>query len=398
VLQLRNFRRYNSIAAALAGGRRSGPGIGAQLHRLRALVNLWFWAIVGLPTLLAGTYYFGIASNLYLSEVQFVIRAPAKVPTSSISALLSGAPGIPGIEDTFAVSDFIMSRDAVTKLEQEINLRGMFGRADADIVSRFPGVLSGGRNDFEALYKAYARFVSIDIDSQSGIAKLQVKAFRPEDAQTIARELLQYGEGLVNQLNERARNDALSTFQREVSGKEKEIESIQGRLTTYRIQQNMLDPKSAAVGPLELVAKLTAQKAAAQTQLADLTKGSPRSPQIPLVATRIASLTQSIEDARSRITGANDSIASAQAEYERLNVELALYEKALASSFSSLEAARLEAQRQQIYLDTIVQPHLADYPLYPKRVASFAIVVVSCLLIYGVLWLLSASVREHVSA
>ena len=61
-------------------------------------------------------------------------------------------------------------------------------------------------------------------------------------------------------------------------------------------------------------------------------------------------------------------------------------------------AARLAAQRQQLYLETITQPNLADYPLYPKRLASFATVAATCLLVYGIAWLLVSGVREHASA
>ena len=56
---------------------------------LRSL-NIWFWAIVGLPTLLAGVYFFAIASDLYLSEVKFLVRGPTK-SSSALSALLSSA-------------------------------------------------------------------------------------------------------------------------------------------------------------------------------------------------------------------------------------------------------------------------------------------------------------------
>ena len=62
------------------------------------------------------------------------------------------------------------------------------------------------------------------------------------------------------------------------------------------------------------------------------------------------------------------------------------------------EAARLEAQRQQLYLETIAQPNLADYPLYPKRVISFLMVFATCFLVYGLAWLLVANVREHSAA
>src|SRR5260370_26303686 len=98
------------------------------------------------------------------------------------------------------------------------------------------------------------------------------------------------------------------------------------------------------------------------------------------------------------MTGDNGSLATALTEYERLDVQRVLAEKTLASAFTSLEAARLEAQRQQLFIETIAQPNLADYPLYPKRIASFATIAATCPLVYGIAWLLVAGVREHASA
>jgi len=63
-----------------------------------------------------------------------------------------------------------------------------------------------------------------------------------------------------------------------------------------------------------------------------------------------------------------------------------------------LEEARLDAQRQKLFLETVARPNLPDYPLYPKRVLSFSLVLASCLLAYGIAWLLVASVREHAAA
>jgi len=160
----------------------------------------------------------------------------------------------------------------------------------------------------------------------------------------------------------------------------------------------MLDPKTAAAGPVELLAKMNGELANSRAQLAEILKNAPNSPQIPLIRTRIGSLENLIADQRAKITGDNNSVATALTEYERLDVQRLLAEKILASALTSLEAARLEAQRQQLYLEVIAQPNLADYPLYPKRAVSFATLVVSCLLAYGIAWLLIASVREHASA
>jgi len=295
------------------------------------------------------------------------------------------------------VHEYLMSRDAVRRLEREDDLRAVLNRPEGDLVTRFPGMWFW-RKDFEALYNTYSRFVSVEVDSTSGVSALRVKAYRPEDAQRVARALLAFSEQLVNDLNERSRHDALVAFQREVDGTEAHIAQIQTKLTAYRVKQKMLDPKSASAGPLELLGQMNGQLASAKARLAEITKDSPHSPQISLVKTRIASLEKLIGEERGKITGGDDSVATALGEYERLDVQRQLAEKQLASVFSSLEAARLEAQRQQLYLDTITQPNLADYPLYPKRFLSFATVAVTCLFAYGIAWLLVAGIREHAGA
>jgi capsular polysaccharide transport system permease protein len=160
----------------------------------------------------------------------------------------------------------------------------------------------------------------------------------------------------------------------------------------------MLDPKSASTGVLELIGQMNSAEATARQQLGELLKNSPNSPQIALVQTRIASLDKLIAEERAKLTGETNSVVAKLTEYERLTLDREMAEKALASAFTSLEAARLEAQRQQLYIETIAQPNLADYPLYPKRVVSFGMVLASCLLAYGIIWLLVVSAREHAAA
>jgi capsular polysaccharide transport system permease protein len=379
---------------AVIGTRTRAPGRLAAFFRS---LNIWFWAIVGLPTLLAGIYFFAIASDLYLSEVKFVVRGPAKAPSNPITAMFSSSAAASVSEDTHAVHQYLLSRDAVRRLERENDLRTLLGRPEGDLISRFPGVMYW-RRDFEALYDAYSRFVTVEIDSTTGVSTLRVKAYRPEDAQRIAQALLAFSEQLVNTLNERARHDALDVFQREVDGTQQRIAEIQAQLTAYRVKEKMLDPKSASSGPIELLGQMSTQLANTKAQLAQVTKNSPNSPQIPLFRTRAAALEKLLLDERAKVTGDSNSVATALSEYERLDVQRDMAEKQLASAYASLESARLEAQRQQLYLETIAQPNLADYPLYPKRIASFGTVVIACLIAYGIIWLLIASVREHASA
>ncbi|HTV46604.1 MAG TPA: capsule biosynthesis protein [Stellaceae bacterium] len=394
---LPSFRRAQVAVRRVAVGAVVRPwGIGT-VGKMFGALNIWFWAIVGVPTLVAAVYYFGIASSQYMSQAEFVVRGPG-----ASSSMLGGLSSLlqsnsEGEDDAMMVQEYMMSRDAVRELDRHDDLRAILDRPGADIVSRFPGLFYW-RDDFEALYHAYSRFVSVDFDASTQVSTLQVKAYRPEDAQKIATALLAASERLINQLNERARHDAISVYQAEVNQTQKRIAKIQDQLTAYRMQKQMLDPKSAAEGPLRLLAELNAQQAETEGMLADALRNSPGSPQIPVLRTRLASLAKLIDQERSRITGDTGSVAAAETGYEHLDVALKLSEKQLASAYRSLEAANLDAQRQQLYLETISQPNLPDFPLYPKRVVSFSMVLATCLLAYGIAWLLVASVREHAAA
>jgi capsular polysaccharide transport system permease protein len=390
------LERILTLDRTIAVGAGTGTRAAGLFLRLFRSLNVWLWAIVGLPTLVAGVYYFAIASDLYLSEAKFIVRSPKQVQTSTLGALLQTTGLGRAADDTAAVQDFILSRDAVRRLERQDDLRAILGRPEGDLVARFPGILA--RTDFEALFRRYEYFVSVETDTSTGVTSLDVKAFRPEDARKIASALLTYSEQLINELNDRSRRDAVDTAEREVDRAQEQIAHIQSELTTYRVQQKMLDPKTTSAGVLELIGQMNATLATARTHLAELLKDSPNSPQIPLVKTRIASLEQLIAEERTKLSGENNSVVTALTEYERLTLERELAEKALASAFTSLEAARLEAQRQQLYLEPIAQPNLPDYPLYPKRVASFTMVLVSCLVVYGIVWLLVVSAREHAAA
>ena len=43
-------------------------------------------------------------------------------------------------------------------------------------------------------------------------------------------------------------------------------------------------------------------------------------------------------------------------------------ERALTAALGAVEMARIEAQRQQVYIERVAEPSRPDYPAYPLRV------------------------------
>lgn len=70
-------------------------------------------------------------------------------------------------------------------------------------------------------------------------------------------------------------------------------------------------------------------------------------------------------------------------------------EKQLTIAISSLETAKSEADRQQLYLEVVSHPSKPDMPQLPNRLYNIVATFIIGLMVYGILSLLSASVREH---
>ena len=67
----------------------------------------------------------------------------------------------------------------------------------------------------------------------------------------------------------------------------------------------------------------------------------------------------------------------------------------LGAALASLEIARNDAQRKQLYLERIVSPSLPDSATEPRRLRNIFVTLIVSLMLWGILSLLIAGVREH---
>ena len=95
------------------------------------------------------------------------------------------------------------------------------------------------------------------------------------------------------------------------------------------------------------------------------------------------------------MTGARGSLSARAPEFEQLALESSIADKELGATLAELDAARRDAERQQLYLERLVRPSLPDDSLLPKRFRSIFTVFVVGLILWGVLSLVLASIREH---
>jgi capsular polysaccharide transport system permease protein len=356
-------------------------------------INRLFLFTIVLPTLISGVYFGLIAADVYISESRFVVRSPERQASSPLGMLLKGAGFSRSQDDSYTVYDYILSRDALVHLEKEFQLSKVFSQPKWDIWERFPGI--DWDDSFEALFRYYKKRVVVELDTVSSISTLRTSAFNAEDAVRMNEKLLVLSEELINRLNERGRQDMIRFAASEVAVAEKKAKAAALALSSYRNQKGVIDPERQSSIQLQQIAKLQDELIATQGQLTQLQTFTKSNPQIPSLQKRVQTLKQEIAEESSRVAGGDRSLANKAAEYQRLALEREFADKQLGSTLVSLEQARNDAQRKQLYLERIVQPSRPDTAIEPRRIRGILASLALGVIVWGVLTMLIAGVKEH---
>ncbi len=355
-----------------------------------------FTIIVVLPTLVAAIYFLFIAAPIYVSEAQFVASTKNGVQTSGGLGSVLATVGVSAGQEqvsAYEVQSYMTSRNAIADLVHGADLLSVINRPEGDFLYRFPRPFE--HPNVENLHSDLRRFVSVDFNLQTGISTLKVRAFRPQDAQHIADALLAKSEIWVSKLNDRSLADTLAQSQRQVDDAEARLAKSQAALANYRTSQRLIDPDKSAAANVELLGRLEAQAATLRAQRNALAASAPQSPQLPILDQQISAFQAQIDGERARAAGETGSLAPQVTTYEQLTLERELAAKSLEMASAGLESARLEARRQQVFIDRVVNPSLPDKAEEPHRVKMIGLILLSCLIAYCIVALFIAGLREH---
>lgn len=352
-----------------------------------------FLAFVALPTAAAAFYYGAAAVPIYVSESKFIVRAAAPPASNAFSSYLQSSGITRSQDDTFSVQEFLDSRTALRELQTKLPFRSLFARSDADALARFPRPWDS--DTFEGLYRYYKDRIDVVHNDTTGITTLCTMAFRAADAYAINRSLLEFGSRLLQRMNDRARTDAVAFSSHEVATTEQRLLAAQSAITTFRNRELMIDPSRTSTKMLDLIARLSMDLATTRARRAEIVATAPDSAALPFLTNRVEALQGQIDAERAKVVGSDAAIAPRIAEYERLTLDREFADKSLVAASNALDAARADARRQQLYLETIVEPTVADEALEPQRLRTLAIFFLALCTAYFIGRLLLTAIRDH---
>lgn len=381
--------------AVLAGRGHAGQSAQSTHRRQFPCRLLSFVVIVALPAVLIAVYYFLIAADQYVAEFRFALRA-VEPAHNEIGGILQGsiAPA-PISVDSYAVVQYLGSRDIIDDLGKTLDLRELFSRPEADWFARLQLPVQ-----IEELVRYWKYQVDAFYDPTNGTIVVRARAFTPDDALQLAQGIFASAERLVNHLSAGARRDTLKNAEKEVHNAERRLNTALARLGEFRDREGLIDPQKTADASQARAGRIRDEIIRADTELSTVRHYMRAdAPSVKMLEARIDSLQAQLHSVESEVTETERSrsevLSRVMGAYEQLESERTFAEKAYQHALEALDRARLDADRQQVYIASFVQPSLPETALYPRRWNSVGLVLFVCCAVWLIGAFLVHTVREH---
>ncbi|PLS22163.1 capsule biosynthesis protein [Neptunicoccus cionae] len=350
---------------------------------------------VFLPTLLAGYYFYKVATPMYATYTEFVIQSADAPGATGASGLFSGSP-LETVTDSITVQGYLTSRDAMLRLDEDPGFRQLFQDENIDVLQRLEADATN-----EDAYKVYKKRVIIGFDPTEGVIKMEVVAPSPEASKAISQALIGYAEEQVDQLTARLRGDQMTGAREIYEEAEAKMEEAYDEVARLQRQTATLDTAGENALIMGQIGELESQLTAKQLELARLKANTrPNVTKVRVLEDEITLLQGKVDEKRNEVSqgiGNNDSLVNINAELNKAQSKLVVRQQLVAAALQNLESARVEASRQTRYISRGVSPVTPDKATYPRAFENTLLALIVFAGIYLMLSLTVSILREQVT-
>lgn len=344
-----------------------------RLTRLDVSI-LTFAAGVVVPALGAFLYLAFVAAPQFKSETRFVVRGNLETVAGGANPVSAGGvPQVPNTQEARVVVDFLRSRAMVDALQQQLDLRRVFGISASDPVFGLSPDAS-----IEDMVAYWNRQVKVTLETLSGVIRVEVHAFSPQSAALLAAAVVREAEAVTNDLTIRNRGDRVLQAEAEERAAFTELAAARAALETFRNTEGTLDPTRTALDSFGMIAKLRDQRSSLNT---DLSVARARldedSPVVRALKERMRSLDEKIGALDTDLLGAGRAGAGSSGNLKaaaEMEVRRRLAEQRLRQAEAELLDARTQQGRKQVYILTFMSPTLPIETAFPSLLAGTAAV------------------------
>lgn len=338
-------------------------------------------------------YYIFIAKDRYVSEVYLGVQSSESKlgGTDSLASLIGVPPS--SKEDVMYVKEYIHSLDMLNVLNSEINLRKLYEKQAFDPFFR----LFSSMNQ-EQYHWYYKNRVDLSYDESTGLLKMKVECFEPQDAQLIATEILSEVDRFINELSHKISREQMAFSENELIKSKERFQVAKNSLIEFQNRYGMFDPQTQAEAKAKLSLEIDAKIAQKETELATMLS------YLNEIAPQVVALKSEIEALKNQFLKESGKVASKESKsklnelaskYQDLAIEAGFSEDAYKIALKAVEQNRIEANKKAKQLLVIQKPSLPESAIYPEKIYNILTIFLVLSLLYGIGRVIKDIVEEH---
>lgn len=344
-----------------------------------------------IPILLLSAYEMFYASDRYESVASAIITQESQ-SNSTLDLSLLGMTNAASSRDAYVMTEFMQSADMLKYLDARLHLREKFSSPKVDWWSRLPSDAS-----FEDFQKYFLNYVNCSYDSTQQLIRYSVQTFDPVLSQKVMQAILERSQEFIDRMNDKISHEQIAFLDTQISNSEKRLTEERNRLVSFQQKNNMLSTDTASQAILATISSLEGQLAQKQSDLnSRLAVLDPNAPQLTTVRLDIKALKEQIKHERDRLAGqSTGSLSELGSKLSEIQMSLDFVTNIYKANLSALEQARIQAAQRLKYLVVVASPSLPESSQYPDRPYVIITGAIILIVLYFVVSLVIALVREH---
>ncbi|MBI2718631.1 MAG: hypothetical protein HY245_15455 [Rhizobiales bacterium] len=359
---------------------------------MRSRVNLvLFLLLFALPFMVVTAYELLYATDRYNSDAMIEItqQKPAAI---GLDLSVLGLPAPANNQDPLIVIQFINSLDMLQYLEQQLQVREHYSSDSVDWWSRLPASAS-----VEDFHTYMANYIVTSYDSDSQLISIHVEAFNREFAQKVVNAILNHSQDFIDKLNAKVTVEQSKFLEIQLAESEKRLREVTGQLLQFQRDNRLMTTDTEAALVSSNISDIEKQLLTKKADLDAQSKGlSTASPVLQTLKSQIDTLKVQLAHEKDRLAGTTTgAVSELSARYKEISMNLDFVTNIYKSNLTQLETARIDAIQRLKYLVVVTQPSIADESLYPNRPWILGTAAMVLLMIYFIVSLIVAIIREH---
>lgn len=360
-------------------------------NSLFSIPKILFFLVFIVPVSFVSFYYIAVAQDRYESLSTVYITEEAS-QSSPFDLTLLGITNTGSARDILVLKSFIESSQMLELLDKDLGLKQHFANPDLDFFSKLAEDASK-----EEFLQYYLSRVIITFDDEAQLLRLSAQSFTPAYSKIILHKILAHSQIFIDKLNENISFSQLNFFENEVKKSEDHLTLEKTKLRAFQKKYKILSTNIATQTIVTTITTLESQLAAKRSELSSrLSVLSEQAPAIRRLRSDVSALTKQLALENARLTSENGgSLSEIDSKFQDIKLLIEYKTLRYKANLDAFEKAKVEAARRLRFLTIVAQPTLADEALFPNRVYIIVTTGIVALLIYFILSITVATIREH---